>query len=65
LSCRLFNLSLWLADRRVVNSCADRWMPLLRTVVEQNVAAGDFESSDEYRSSNDWDAFYARLLDEE
>ena len=61
----LFNVSLWLADRRLVNFYEERWMPLLKPLVDRDVADGDFESSNEYRSSKDWDAFYAELLDEE
>ena len=61
----LFNVSLWLADRRLVNFYEERWMPVLKPLVDWNVADGDFESSNEYRSSKDWDAFYAELLDEE
>ena len=60
----LFNVSLWLADRRLVNFYEERWMPVLKPLVNRNVADGDFESSNEYRSSKDWDAFYAELLDE-
>ena len=59
----LFNLSLWLAGRSVVNFYEEPWMPRLRPPTEDQAEEGDFESSNQYRSSNDWDGFYGTLRD--
>jgi hypothetical protein len=60
----LFNLSLYLGDRNVTNFYKDLWVPILRPVLDRDTWEHDFDVSNEYQSSKDWDAFYTRVLKE-
>jgi carbamoyltransferase len=58
----LFNLSLHLKGRQLVNFYEDLSLPILRALLDEESWQNDLEFSNEYRSSNNWEAFYTKLL---